>query len=595
MSVLPPGVRCSALLLASVFARAPAAAQSPPGAPEHGKVALAEPGNVLVLIADDLGAYSLAAYGPGADLPPTPRIDRMAATGVVFRNVWSQPLCSPTRATIETGRYGFRTGVGTNIDSCCTVPALPLEEVTLPEMLDLGTGGRTAHAMIGKWHLASEQVGGDFAPNLAGYGHFAGEMEGQIADYYRWRKVVDGVATITSRYATSACVDDALAWIRQQTGRWVCVVGFQAPHTPFHAPPARLHTQVLPSVVPPSDCSGPDPASARPFYKAMVQALDTEIGRLLDGLPDGEHTTVLFLGDNGNVNCTLSPPDSRPGKGSLYEGGIHVPMIASGYRVGRPGTCSALVNTTDFFATVGELAGVDLSATLPGLTLDSRSFVPCLADPRASVRDWIYAETFSRNGPGEPRRLPACPVLPVCQQDLGFDGPGTVQLDSCGEPLYGVYGGNDIPWEVTGGPPLARAWLGAGPFAPVYNAAVGSWLVSRRHPLVVPFVLDLTGSFRGSIWTGNTRPEINYQVMVQDPSQPLGFSVSNALRVELFPTDMRAIRNRRYKLIRIHPCREELYDLAADPLERTNLLLGSLSARERGAYDWLSFRMDALR
>lgn len=586
--------------LALLIASAPAAAQaeSVPGARDRtDQVRLLPPGNVLVLLADDIGAYGLAAYGPGSDLPPTPNIDRLAALGVVFRNAWSQPLCSPTRATIQTGRYGFRTTIGTNINYWVGEPGLPLEEVTLPEMLDLGTGGRTAHAMIGKWHLGSDQVGGDRAPNLAGYGHFAGSMEGQIADYFGWRKVVDGFASFTTRYATSACVDDALAWIGQQSGRWVCVVAFQAPHTPFHAPPAALHTQALPQVVPPPYCEGADPAIIRPFYKAMVQALDTEIGRLLAGLPDRERTTILFLADNGNVGCTLSPPDSRPAKSSLYEGGINVPLIASGYRVEHPGTCSALVNTTDVFATVAELAGVDLSATLPGLTLDSVSFVPCLANPELSMRDWAYAGTFSRNGPGEPRPLPLpdCPTLPVCQENLGFDGPGSTALESCGEPLYGVYGGNVVPWRVTGGPPFANAWLRVGSFTPAYESTAGVWLVSRRAAFTLPFVLGPQGAFGSSLWTYSTTSELHYQVVVQDPAQPRGFSVSNALRMNLLATDMQAVRNRHYKLIRFHPCREELYNLVADPFERTDLLLARLRRPARAAYEELSARLDAIR
>src|SRR5262245_65248854 len=85
------------------------------------------PGNILVLIADDLGVDQLAAYGVGSDLPPTPNLDRMAAEGVLFRNVWSQPTCSPTRATIQTGRYGFRTTIGMAINAFGGGPALPLD------------------------------------------------------------------------------------------------------------------------------------------------------------------------------------------------------------------------------------------------------------------------------------------------------------------------------------------------------------------------------------------------------------------------------------------------------------------------------------
>src|SRR5262245_52162050 len=71
-----------------------------------------EPGNVLLLIADDLGVDQLAAYGIGANPPPTPNLDQLIASGVLFQSAWSQPTCSPTRATIQTGRYGFRTGIG---------------------------------------------------------------------------------------------------------------------------------------------------------------------------------------------------------------------------------------------------------------------------------------------------------------------------------------------------------------------------------------------------------------------------------------------------------------------------------------------------
>jgi arylsulfatase A-like enzyme len=113
-------------------------------------------------------------------------------------------------------------------------------------------------------------------------------------------------------------------------------------------------------VFPPATCAEANRANPRPFFKAMVEALDTEIGRLLASLPPAERarTTVLFLGDNGTESCAQASPSGRA-KSTLYEGGIHVPLLASGYRVGR-GECAALVNTTDVFATVAELAGVDL-------------------------------------------------------------------------------------------------------------------------------------------------------------------------------------------------------------------------------------------
>ena len=87
----------------------------------------AEPtGNVLIVLVDDIGPELLAVYGEGDDPPPTPNIDRLAAEGVLFRNAWANPLCSPTRALIMTGRYAFRTGVGSVINP--TTAALPLED-----------------------------------------------------------------------------------------------------------------------------------------------------------------------------------------------------------------------------------------------------------------------------------------------------------------------------------------------------------------------------------------------------------------------------------------------------------------------------------
>ena len=111
------------------------------------------------------------------------------------------------RATVQTGRYGFRTGVGT-----VGGPGLPLEEVTLAEMLALGTEDRYATCAIGKWHIGSVETGGIESPNRAGYDHFSGQMS-NLGDYYSYKKVVDGRIERITRYATTDQVDDALTWI----------------------------------------------------------------------------------------------------------------------------------------------------------------------------------------------------------------------------------------------------------------------------------------------------------------------------------------------------------------------------------------------
>lgn len=351
--------------------------------------------NVLVIVADDLGLDAVGVYGVGRDAPSTPNIDQLAATGMRFTNAWSYPLCSPTRATIQTGRYGFRTGVGAIVWPD-TAP-LPLEEVTLPELLDLGTGGGYAHAAFGKWHLGNDLVGGALAPSLAGYGHFSGTLAG-VDDYTRWMHVEDGQTFERTGYLTTATADDALDWIQAASGPWFCYVAFFAPHAPLHAPPPELHDVELP----PAEV---DPVHVpRPYFKAMVEALDAEIGRLLAGLTGQlDETHVVFLGDNGtHGGWTTAPYEMLKAKSTLYQGGVHVPLIVRGPLVEQGGSvCGALVHSVDLFATVAELAGVDYSA-FPTIGQDSVSFVPYLRQPGiASIRRTSYAEYFRPNGFGD--------------------------------------------------------------------------------------------------------------------------------------------------------------------------------------------------
>lgn len=575
------------LLLWAPFSSPALASQSGPSELERG--------NVLILVADDLGVEQLSVYRLAQDPVPTPHLDQLAAQGVVFLNAWSQPTCSPTRATLQTGRYGLRTGIGVVVPAGGNGAGLPLAEVTLPEMLDLGTGGAYAHAMIGKWHLGNALVGGDLAPNLAGYSHFAGSLEGQIERYDRWRRVVNGVAGYTFKYATSVGVDDALVWIHAQERPWMCMLAFQAPHAPFHRPPASLHSQDLPAGNPADTCAGPGP-DPLPFYRAAVEAMDREIGRLLAGLPSSERarTTVIFLGDNGPETCIARAPFSPLAKGSLYEGGVHVPLIASGFRVTQTGRSPVLVNTSDIFATVAELAGVDTDAALPGVELDSTSLVPCFSNPFRPVRDWIYAEVFTPNGGGQPLDLPACPSTPLCQTSLGYDGPGQAKLESCGPPLYGAHGANEIPWRLTGAPPHANAWLLIGPLRPGFEPLLGATLASRPPAAIHHFVTGADGTLARTTWTGTTSRDRHYQFVVQDPSQPGGVSITNALRMDTLWTRMQAVRRARYKLIRLNPCEEELYDLWLDPLERTNLLARPLSTAELAAHRRLAHVLDTL-
>src|SRR5262249_12595455 len=273
-------------ILAAAFA---CAASAPAQAPRA---------NVLLIIADDLGVDKLACYG-AANAAPMPVVDALAANSMRFTRAHADPACSPTRGALLTGRYSFRTGVPGTLPY--GAPGIDTDEIQLATPL-VAAGYSTA--LIGKWHLGTRF--GTSTPNQLGWPHFAGCLDAALVDYYQWPKVVDGSVATCNHYATVDQVDDALAWINAhsapQSGPWALVLSLFAPHSPFHAPPAGLHTQNL---------TGLHPATNPvPFHRAMLQAADHEIGRLLVGLGATTlaHTNIVFLGDNGTDGAVVEPP-----------------------------------------------------------------------------------------------------------------------------------------------------------------------------------------------------------------------------------------------------------------------------------------------
>ncbi len=349
--------------------------------------------NVLLILLDDMGVDGPGCYAVGGDPAPTPNIDALAAEGVRFANAWAMPICSPTRAAIQSGRYGFRTGIGDLVRIPEDGFYFSEAETTLPEMLDLGTNGRYAHAAFGKWHLGNVGADGKAAANVNGYGHFSGGLLRSPGGYFQWRHNENGVEREREGYLTQATVEDAIAWLDSAPEPWFCYLALHAPHTEHHVPPADLCSLEV--------AEGEEPGH-REKYKAMLEAADTMIGRLLESLGDArERTAIVLTSDNGTATAAEPPhADTRRGKGSVHEGGVHVPLIVAGPDVGRSGSvCEALVHVLDLFATVADLAGVDLDATLPEVELDSQSLLPLVADPDApSRRSFLYTELFSPNG-----------------------------------------------------------------------------------------------------------------------------------------------------------------------------------------------------
>ena len=377
--------------------------------------------NILLIIGDDMGVETLASYGLGESPPMTSNLDDLAREGVRFTNFWAQPVCSPTRATIVTGRYGFRTGIGRPITNRGPLPdppqipewALPnvnpgmggamgmggggmgtdelqslprpglgVDEYTLPQAFDANQHLGYSTAAIGKWHLADADNGWLEHPNRIGFDHYSGGATGGVVSYFAWNKVVDGEVAGAVGYAPTDKVDDAIAWIEAQGGNpWFMWFGFNLPHTPLHTPPDDTRTGT-------SDVE----------YAAMIETMDAQIGRLLASIePDVlENTFVIFMGDNGTPSGSVTAP-FQPGraKGAVYQGGVNVPFIVTGPGVQGGAVSDALVNSTDLFVTIMEMAGIDPAEAIPeDVTHDSVSFLATLSDPTASTREWVYADEF---------------------------------------------------------------------------------------------------------------------------------------------------------------------------------------------------------
>jgi arylsulfatase B len=345
-----------------------------------GSVAAQTPPNLLMIVADDLGPEPLGCYGYPSGATATPVLDSIAANGVRFDRAYANPSCSPSRACLQTGRYAFRTGVTFTIGpGSYTEPADPGlrdEEILLPEALPASY----ANALIGKWHLGYRH--GFLTPNVMGWQHFAGGLDLGLYSYWMWLKVADGQWSVCTNYATSENVDDALAWIQAQQGPWALMVCFNAPHVPYDAPPPNLTSINLAGI--------PWLTQPLPYYQAMVQAMDAEIGRLLNGIgPALANTNIVVASDNGEPGYLIQSLSPQPhGKGTLYEGGVRIPLLVSGPSVVHPGrSCSELVSLVDLFPTAVELCGGTAPAGIDGV-----SILPLLQDQPGPVRPWAFNE-----------------------------------------------------------------------------------------------------------------------------------------------------------------------------------------------------------
>ena len=308
-------------------------------------------------------------------------MENLINTGITFNNVWSNPTCSPTRATLLTGKYGFRTNV-MKVDD-----VLSTSETSIQKYLNQNLGNEYSNAVIRKWHLSKDNN----HPNQMGIDYYAGSLSGTLKDYNSWSLNINGETSISTIYNTTKYTDLAIDWVKNQTKPWFLWLAYTAPHEPFHLPPTNLHTQ---GNLPTDEAS--ISANPLPYYLAMLKAMDSEMGRLISSLSseEKENTIIIFIGDNGTPNEVAQEYNSHRVKGSLYQGGINVPMVISGKNVTRiKDTEDALINITDLYATIANIAGVNVSTIN-----DSNSFHELLTTSGEGKRAYTYSEIEMDSG-----------------------------------------------------------------------------------------------------------------------------------------------------------------------------------------------------
>ena len=329
------------------------------------------PPNIVFILADDLGWADLACYG--SRFHETPSLDRLAQRGMRFTNAYAAaPLCSPTRASILTGRHPARLKLTTYLPGRGNMPSqkllqgdivkqLPLAEVTLAEALR-PAGYVSGH--LGKWHLGDAgflpQDQG-FAANLGGT---AGGSPPGPGGYFRFQTPTLSAAD-EREYLTDRLTDEAERFIEANRSQpFFLYLCHFAVHIPLQGKPDLVAKYEQKRTQRPSA-----DAQANPTYAAMLESLDDGVGRVVHKLEElglADDTIIVFTSDNGGLSVKEGPNTPatsnaplRGAKGQLYEGGIRVPLIVTWPGKVREGIASDVpVNSLDFFPTFLRLAGI---------------------------------------------------------------------------------------------------------------------------------------------------------------------------------------------------------------------------------------------
>jgi arylsulfatase A len=363
--------------------------------------------NVIIILVDDLGWADVGCYG--SRYYETPNIDRLASQGMRFTQGYAAcAVCSPTRASIMTGRYPARLGVTDWIRSRFQGTAIPadkknpngytggkdkkllcpenalwmeLEEVTIAEALK-PAGYTTCH--IGKWHLGPD----DWYPDKQGFDYNIGGCDyGQPPSYFDpyYRKGQEGIPTLAPRkegeYLTDREADEAEAFIKKHAaGPFFLYMAHYAVHTPIQAK-ADLTAKYEAK-------TATEQKNAK--YAAMVESVDHAVGRIMRALDEAgaaDNTLIVFTGDNGGLLPITSNVPLRSGKGYPYEGGIREPFIVRWPgRVKAETECGTPVCSIDLFPTICAAAGVALPKER---AIDGVSIMPLLTQAGGLKRDML--------------------------------------------------------------------------------------------------------------------------------------------------------------------------------------------------------------
>jgi arylsulfatase A-like enzyme len=359
--------------------------------------AATRPPNIVFIMADDLGYADVSCYGR-PDLS-TPNIDSLAAKGVRFLQAYANSaVCSATRTALITGRYQYRLPIGLEEPLAGRDVGLPPDHPTLPSLLKKSGYGTT---LVGKWHLG---VLPKFGPLQSGYDHFFG-FRGGSSDYYAHNSNLwdDDVHVHEMGYLTdmlgSRAVDVVNGYAKSDRP-FLVSLHFNAPHWPWEAPGDEAESNRIRSAASLFDFDG----GTQKTYQRMIQAMDLQIGRVLEALDANgltENTIVIFTSDNGGERFADTWPFTGR-KTELLEGGLRIPAILSWpARIPRGRTTDQVAITMDWLPTLLAAAGTSPDPAFPPDGIDLLPMLTRNAVPVERKLFWRYkanAQRAARDG-----------------------------------------------------------------------------------------------------------------------------------------------------------------------------------------------------